>query len=206
MIALDLPPEGAGRRDQLAAAGEVVEVFDDDIGVHDDVAIVCYQRRQFFHGVDARIFVVGLARHHGSGDEFDFVDQAEFDRGNAHLAGEWRGRGECEFHGVSFKESKAFLFWVMAGLVPAIHVFLSCCDVVKTWMPGTSPRMTSFAVALAQAYAATISWRCSPSPSMLSVTTSPTLRNFGGFMPEPTPGGVPVVTMSPGNSVRNCET
>src|SRR5205814_5702099 len=89
---------GAGRRDQLAAAGEVVEVFDDDIGVHDDVAIVCYQRRQFFHGVDARIFVVGLARHHGSGDEFDFVDQAEFDRGNAHLAGEWRGRGERKFH------------------------------------------------------------------------------------------------------------
>src|SRR5258708_4642469 len=41
---------------------------------------------------------------------------------------------------------------------------------------------------------------------MPSVTTSPTLRNFGGFMPVPTPGGVPVVTMSPGNSVRNCET
>src|SRR5213080_3533903 len=41
---------------------------------------------------------------------------------------------------------------------------------------------------------------------MPSVTTSPTLRNFGGFMPEPTPGGVPVVTMAPGNSVMNCET
>mgnify|MGYP003392605547 CR=1 FL=1 len=26
----------------------------------------------------------------------------------------------------------------MAGLVPAIHVFLSCQDVlIKTWMPGT---------------------------------------------------------------------
>jgi len=25
-------------------------------------------------------------------------------------------------------------------------------------------------------------------------------------MPLPTPGGVPVVTMSPGSSVRNCET
>ena len=31
----------------------------------------------------------------------------------------------------------------MAGLVPAIHVF-ACCDAVKTWMPGTSPDMTSF--------------------------------------------------------------
>jgi hypothetical protein len=30
---------------------------------------------------------------------------------------------------------------VMAGLVPAIHVFL--VDAVKTWMPGTSPGMTS---------------------------------------------------------------
>jgi hypothetical protein len=26
----------------------------------------------------------------------------------------------------------------MAGLVPAIHVF-SWLDIVKTWMPGTSP-------------------------------------------------------------------
>jgi hypothetical protein len=30
---------------------------------------------------------------------------------------------------------------VMAGLVPAIHVFL-CCHAVKTWMAGTSPAMT----------------------------------------------------------------
>ena len=29
----------------------------------------------------------------------------------------------------------------MAGLVPAIHVFLACCS-VKTWMAGTSPGMT----------------------------------------------------------------
>ena len=29
----------------------------------------------------------------------------------------------------------------MAGLVPAIHAF-SCCDSVKTWMPGPSPGMT----------------------------------------------------------------
>jgi hypothetical protein len=29
----------------------------------------------------------------------------------------------------------------MAGLVPAIHVFLAA-GIVKTWMPGTSPGMT----------------------------------------------------------------
>jgi hypothetical protein len=29
---------------------------------------------------------------------------------------------------------------VMAGLVPAIHVFLDAAT--KTWMPGTSPGMT----------------------------------------------------------------
>ena len=29
----------------------------------------------------------------------------------------------------------------MAGLVPVIHAF-SCCDSVKTWMPGPSPGMT----------------------------------------------------------------
>src|SRR5262249_48374968 len=31
---------------------------------------------------------------------------------------------------------------VMAGLVPAIHVFLACCVAVKTWMPATSAGMT----------------------------------------------------------------
>jgi hypothetical protein len=31
---------------------------------------------------------------------------------------------------------------VMAGLVPAIHVFTRC-GAVKTWMPGTRPGMTN---------------------------------------------------------------
>src|SRR6476660_6110852 len=48
--------------------------------------------------------------------------------------------------------------------------------------------------------------RCSPRPSMPRVTTSPALRNLGsGFMPRPTPGGVPVVMTSPGSSTKNCE-
>ena len=46
----------------------------------------------------------------------------------------------------------------------------------KTWMAGTSPAMTTFGVEAASTHAATISWRCSPRPSMPSVTTSPTLR------------------------------
>jgi hypothetical protein len=35
-------------------------------------------------------------------------------------------------------------FFVMAGLVPAIHVFLQTA--AKAWMPGTSPGMTSFTI------------------------------------------------------------
>ena len=31
----------------------------------------------------------------------------------------------------------------MAGLVPAIHVFSVLLHVMKTWMPGTRPGMTS---------------------------------------------------------------
>jgi hypothetical protein len=31
----------------------------------------------------------------------------------------------------------------MAGLVPAIYVFLAA-NAVKTWMPGTSPGMTEY--------------------------------------------------------------
>ena len=48
-------------------------------------------------------------------------------------------------------------------------------------------------------------WPCSPSPSMPSRMVSPGLRKRCGFMPMPTPGGVPVVMMSPGISVKNCE-
>ena len=36
--------------------------------------------------------------------------------------------------------------FVMAGLVPAIHVFF-CRDSAKTWMPGTRPGMTTFVLA-----------------------------------------------------------
>jgi len=46
-------------------------------------------------------------------------------------------------------------------------------------------------------------WR--PRPWISSAIVSPTLRNTGGFMPRPTPGGVPVVTTSPASSTMNCE-
>lgn len=47
---------------------------------------------------------------------------------------------------------------------------------------------------------------CWPRPSMPSVMTSPAFKNRGGFMPRPTPGGVPVVMTSPASSTMNCET
>jgi hypothetical protein len=37
---------------------------------------------------------------------------------------------------------KMIFFFVMAGLDPAIHVFLAVAR-DRTWMPGTSPGMTS---------------------------------------------------------------
>jgi len=54
-----------------------------------------------------------------------------------------------------------------------------------------------------QACSQTHRWR--PRPSIVSSTTSPAARNSGGFIPMPTPGGVPVITTSPASSVRNCE-
>ena len=42
---------------------------------------------------------------------------------------------------------------------------------------------------------------CAPRPSMPSVMTSPGLSHVWGFIPMPTPGGVPVVITSPGKSV-----
>src|ERR1700730_9937888 len=107
MFALDLPARLAGRRDQLSANAESIEIFDDDVGIDDDIAIVEDQRRQFFQGRDLRVRVIGLARRDRGRDELDVVDQAEFDRGNAHLAGEWRGGGEGEFHGMSLKKSSS---------------------------------------------------------------------------------------------------
>ena len=46
---------------------------------------------------------------------------------------------------------------------------------------------------------------CSPRPWMVRLMTSPALSHTGGFMPSATPGGVPVVTTSPGSSTMNCE-
>ena len=52
-------------------------------------------------------------------------------------------------------------------------------------------------------------WVCSPNPSMPRCITSPGRRKRGAgvpsfyLMPMPTPGGVPVVSTSPGSSVMN---
>lgn len=49
-------------------------------------------------------------------------------------------------------------------------------------------------------------WHCSPSPSMPRRISSPACSHLGGFIPSATPGGVPVVTTSPGSSTMNCVT
>src|SRR5262249_34406256 len=77
----------------------------------------------------------------GFGDELDLVDQPEFDRGDAHLAGKGRGGGEGEFH---LDISLTFVVLVMAGLDPAIHVVLR--RAIKTWMPRTSSAKPRFAL------------------------------------------------------------
>jgi hypothetical protein len=41
----------------------------------------------------------------------------------------------------------------------------------------------------------------SPSLSIPNLTTSPAFRYCGGFMPNPTPAGVPVLMTSPGSKV-----
>src|SRR2546423_3282471 len=43
----------------------------------------------------------------------------------------------------------------------------------------------------------------SPNPSIPTSTMSPGFRYFGGFIPSPTPAGVPVLITSPGRSVMN---
>lgn len=49
----------------------------------------------------------------------------------------------------------------------------------------------------------TTCWRWKPSFSICSVITSPERRYSGGFRAAPTPGGVPVVTTSPGSNTMN---
>ena len=44
---------------------------------------------------------------------------------------------------------------------------------------------------------------CAPSPVIDMSTWSPSFRNCGGFIPSPTPAGVPVMIRSPGRSVMN---
>ena len=86
------------------------------------------------------------------------------------------------------------------SLILPVHDVASRAELLILAVPDVELR------SIAAGLAATISCRCSPSPSMPSVTTSPTLRYCGGFMPVPTTGGVPVVMISPGISVMNCET
>src|ERR1700689_4616034 len=78
----------------------------------------------------------------------------------------------------------------------------------KKIMAGINPAMTrEMPIASRPQYLPfTIFCRCSPTPSTPRVTPSPAFKNFGsGFMPRPTPGGVPVMMTSPGSMTKYCE-
>ena len=63
------------------------------------------------------------------------------------------------------------------------------------------PRLTGSGRGLYRSSQALTSWHCLPRPSTPKRMTSPGLRKIGGSWPRPTPGGVPVAMMSPGNRV-----
>src|SRR3954453_11393396 len=83
------------------------------------------------------------------------------------------------------------------------HLRRSNPDCLRGWITGLLrfARNDGVAAVMIAAYAAEISLRRSPRPPVAGVMRSPPLRKVGGFMPRPTPGGVPVVMMSPGSSV-----
>ena len=56
-----------------------------------------------------------------------------------------------------------------------------------------------------ESYASLTGFSSVPSPAISMRTTSPGLRYTGGFIPRPTPGGVPVAMRSPGISVMRFE-
>ena len=65
-------------------------------------------------------------------------------------------------------------------------------------------RRESFSSESFSAYAihsSTIVFEIDPIDSIFTVTTSPGFKKHGGFMPAPTPLGVPVAITSPGNNV-----
>ena len=70
---------------------------------------------------------------------------------------------------------------VMAGLVPATHVFATAG--LKTWVRGSSPRMTGIGVLKVSEIPRTISWA-----SYLTTCHTPSLVMAGG-VPGPPPGG-----------------
>jgi hypothetical protein len=61
--------------------------------------------------------------------------------GRLHSAGQ--GNGVLPIAQCRFSTPRGFNVFVMPGLVPGIHVFLTLAG-SKTWMAGTSPAMTNW--------------------------------------------------------------
>jgi hypothetical protein len=73
MVGLRLPALRPVIGDEIAA-GELVEIFDDDVGIEDRFAGIEDQDRQLLQRRDARILVVRRAGRDGGRNEFDLVD------------------------------------------------------------------------------------------------------------------------------------
>ncbi len=93
MVGFNLPLLRAGRRDQLSAACEFVEILNDHIRIHDGAAVIENERRQLSQRIDLlRIVLVERAGGGRGRHELDLVDQAKLDGGDTNLAGERRRR------------------------------------------------------------------------------------------------------------------
>src|SRR5690606_37874715 len=72
----------------------------------------------------------------------------------------------------------------------------SDCDLFHVFLP-----VCFWAVCPCSIFYRTSLFSSSPSPWMVTFTTSPAFMNSGGLRAKPTPDGVPVAMISPGSSV-----
>src|SRR5712675_287653 len=124
MIALDFPPDGTGRRDQLSAASQFVEIFDDDVGIDDDVAIVQDQRRQFFQRI-CEYSSLGWPGTTVVGTNSILSIRPSSIAAMRTLRANGEAGENVSFIGRISLKGRSLFFSVMAGLDPAIHVSIA---------------------------------------------------------------------------------
>src|SRR5579864_8896083 len=97
-------------------------------------------RRQYIVNLDAGVKITA------SDGESRFVKAGEIilvedTHGKGHLSDHIENKIPFDLHPDRVTSRHTYLFPVMAGLVPAIHVYLRT-SATHPWMPGTSPGMT----------------------------------------------------------------